>query len=284
MSARFNATFLAIALIVSISTFTTTAFADRPVDGTASTYVVRRGDSLSAIANRLDVTLDALLSANGLTIRSVIQPGDELIVPSSHLVSRPTANGASDPYVVRQGDTMIGIAKRARTDVRTLRTLNGFSATTVIHPGQTIRVPKPPASPPVAGPIAVPAPVAGLTAHERLTSFLQDQIGKPYKYFAAGPDSYDCSGLVVAAYRVIGMVLPHQSRALAAVGRPVDLTLGPIIAGDLILLTSSTDRTQIGHVGIALSATTWIQAIGTGQTVRVGPIPSANIVTIRRIL
>ncbi len=284
MNARFNAIVLAIALLVSISTGPTSALADRPLDDTASTYVVRRGDSLSAIARRLDVTLEALLSANGLTIRSVIQPGDELVVPTPHLTSRPTPNDASDAYVVKKGDTMIGIAKRAGTDVRSLRILNGFSATTVIHPGQTIRVPNPPAPAPAPGATAVPVPAAGLTTYERLTSFLRAQIGKPYKYFAAGPDSYDCSGLVVAAYRVIGVVLPHQSRALASVGRPVDLTLGPIKAGDLILLTSSTDRTQIGHVGVALSATTWIQAVGTGQSVRIGPIPTANIVTIRRVL
>ncbi len=38
-----------------------------------------------------------------------------------------------------------------------------------------------------------------------------DQIGDPYVWASAGPDSYDCSGLILDAYRQVGISLPHQA-------------------------------------------------------------------------
>jgi LysM repeat protein len=45
------------------------------------TYVVRAGDTLFSIARRHDITVNALLAANTLTPRSVIQPGRRLRLP-----------------------------------------------------------------------------------------------------------------------------------------------------------------------------------------------------------
>jgi membrane-bound lytic murein transglycosylase D len=49
--------------------------------GGGGTYRVRRGDTLGAIADRHGVGLSALLSANGLSRRSTIYPGQELVIP-----------------------------------------------------------------------------------------------------------------------------------------------------------------------------------------------------------
>lgn len=50
-------------------------------------------------------------------------------------------------------------------------------------------------------------------------------------------------------------------------------------------MVSSVDPTRIGHVGIALDADTWIQAVGTGILVRIRPIPSSDkISAVRRII
>jgi LysM repeat protein len=43
-------------------------------------YVVRKGDNLHAIARRLGVPLRSLLTPNGLTPKSTIQPGQRLLV------------------------------------------------------------------------------------------------------------------------------------------------------------------------------------------------------------
>jgi cell wall-associated NlpC family hydrolase len=80
------------------------------------------------------------------------------------------------------------------------------------------------------------------------------QIGKPYEYGAAGPDSYDCSGLTQYAYRSAGIELPHSSRSQSEMGTPVDrANLQP---GDLVFFYQ-----PVSHVGIY---------VGDGQMVDAG--------------
>ena len=39
------------------------------------------------------------------------------------------------------------------------------------------------------------------------------QVGKAYRFAAAGPDAYDCSGLTMWAWAQAGVSLPHYSKA-----------------------------------------------------------------------
>ncbi|HRE00099.1 MAG TPA: NlpC/P60 family protein, partial [Ilumatobacteraceae bacterium] len=115
-------------------------------------------------------------------------------------------------------------------------------------------------------------------------AFLQGELGKPYQFATAGPDAYDCSGLVVAAFRKAGISLPHQSLLQSTKGVAVDFENEPIQAGDLIFQVGS-GKTYISHVGIAISSTQWIQAAQTGDVVKVGPIPSdSRIAAVRRVI
>jgi peptidoglycan DL-endopeptidase CwlO len=61
---------------------------------------------------------------------------------------------------------------------------------------------------PVPCPTTYPGGAAGVAV-----KFACDQIGKPYVYAADGPDSYDCSGLTMAAWLRAGVSLPHNARA-----------------------------------------------------------------------
>jgi hypothetical protein len=45
----------------------------------------------------------------------------------------------------------------------------------------------------------------------RVVVFVVAQVGKPYVCGTAGPDMFDCSGLVVAAYRSVGLTFPRTS-------------------------------------------------------------------------
>lgn len=49
--------------------------------------------------------------------------------------------------------------------------------------------------------------------------FALDQIRKPYVWADAGPGGYDCSGLVMAAYRAAGISLPHNTVAMLDSGK-----------------------------------------------------------------
>ncbi len=80
------------------------------------------------------------------------------------------------------------------------------------------------------------------------------QVGKPYEYGAAGPDSYDCSGLTQYAYRAAGMELPRRSADQATVGTPV--ARADLQPGDLVFYYE-----PISHVGIY---------VGDGQIVHAG--------------
>jgi LysM repeat protein len=52
------------------------------VTGAASSYRVRPGDTASGIARKFGVSLTALLNANGMTVTTIIRPGDRLRIPS----------------------------------------------------------------------------------------------------------------------------------------------------------------------------------------------------------
>ncbi len=55
-------------------------------------------------------------------------------------------------------------------------------------------------------------------------SFLQSQLGKAYVMGATGPSAYDCSGLVQAAFRTIGVDLPRVSEDQSTSGTQVSLS------------------------------------------------------------
>jgi peptidoglycan DL-endopeptidase CwlO len=68
------------------------------------------------------------------------------------------------------------------------------------------------------------APVAAASGNiGALLSFLQAQIGKAYVMGASGPSAYDCSGLVQAAFRTIGIDLPRVSESQSTAGTQVSL-------------------------------------------------------------
>ncbi len=58
------------------------------VTGAASSYRVRPGDTASGIARQFGVSLTALLNANGMTVTTIIRPGDRLRIPSKTPVAR----------------------------------------------------------------------------------------------------------------------------------------------------------------------------------------------------
>ena len=108
-----------------------------------STYVVRSGDTLSHIAARKGVSLAALLKANRLSTRSVLQVGQRIRIPGAGAASahRPAAAAPSiTTYRVRSGDTLSSIATRTKTSLATVYSLNRLNARSVIHPGQVLKV------------------------------------------------------------------------------------------------------------------------------------------------
>lgn len=90
-------------------------------------HLVRRGETLTAIAARYGVSVSDLISWNDLTNPNLIKPGDRLIV-----------SPRQETYVVRRGDTLFGIAKRFGVDANRLAAWNGLDNPHRIYPGQVL--------------------------------------------------------------------------------------------------------------------------------------------------
>jgi peptidoglycan DL-endopeptidase CwlO len=91
------------------------------------------------------------------------------------------------------------------------------------------------------------------------------QRGKPYVWGAAGPDSYDCSGLVVWAFAQEGISLPHYTGSLWNSGMHV--SRADLQPGDLVFFFA-----DISHVGMYIGNGLMVDAPSTGQLVQVQPV------------
>jgi peptidoglycan DL-endopeptidase CwlO len=91
-----------------------------------------------------------------------------------------------------------------------------------------------------------------------------EKVGDPYSWGSAGPNAFDCSGLVVWAYAQIGISLPHFTGDLWNSG--VHVSRAQLEPGDLIFFFA-----DLGHVGIymgnnlMLDAPTWGIPVGVHQ-------------------
>ncbi|MFC4602182.1 C40 family peptidase [Rhodococcus kronopolitis] len=101
------------------------------------------------------------------------------------------------------------------------------------------------------------------------------QVGKPYAWGATGPDGYDCSGLMVWAYRQIGKTLPRSSQAQAAGGTPVPKS--ELQPGDLVLYYDDAS-----HVGMYIGNGNIVHASTYGVPVKVAPMDAYPFYGARR--
>jgi cell wall-associated NlpC family hydrolase len=105
--------------------------------------------------------------------------------------------------------------------------------------------------------------------------FAARSIGLPYRWGGNGPDAYDCSGLVVAAFASIGRSLPRTAQAQFDVSLA---RVGSEVPGDLVFFGSST--ADVSHVGIVLGDGLMIDAPHTGAFVRIEPHDWPDLVGI----
>jgi peptidoglycan DL-endopeptidase CwlO len=105
------------------------------------------------------------------------------------------------------------------------------------------------------------APVAGNSVGARALTLAKGKLGNPYVWGAAGPNAFDCSGLVVWAYKQVGISLPHSSAALSTTGTPV--SKAALQPGDLVFFYS-----PVSHVGIYAGNGRVLNATQSGEPVQ----------------
>jgi hypothetical protein len=102
--------------------------------------------------------------------------------------------------------------------------------------------------------------------------FAYSQLGHPYQWGATGQQGfYDCSGLMLQAYRAGGVQLPRTSREQWFFGARV-WNVADLQPGDLVFYAYNlADPSTIHHVGIYIGAGNMIDAPYTGAVVRITP-------------
>ena len=114
-----------------------------------STYRVRSGDTLSAIASRHGMSLAALEAANPqLRNPNLIFPGQALNLPDSFSPGRAkpapmdlSGQGHSARYTVRSGDTLSAIGSRFGVSYQAIAAANHLANPNLIYPGQVLTIP-----------------------------------------------------------------------------------------------------------------------------------------------
>jgi cell wall-associated NlpC family hydrolase len=99
----------------------------------------------------------------------------------------------------------------------------------------------------------------------RAVAAAKSKLGAPYVWGGAGPNTFDCSGLMMWAYRQVGISLPHFTGAQWNAGRHVSRS--QLVPGDLVFFYS-----DLHHVGMYVGGGNMIQAPHTGDVVRISPL------------
>ena len=265
---------LAAAGVTSLSTQPTPP----PVPPVYIVYTVQDGDTVGGLAARYGVSASSILWSN-LELESA-----DSLVPGQYL-RVPTSDGII--YDVRLGDTLGDIADRFGVDVQAIIDFSGnnLKSADSIAENQTIFIPNgimpvpavtptpapqpQPESPstPVPAPLPTPPAVSPSGIGARAVELARSRIGAPYVSGAAGPDGFDCSGLVFWVYSQLGLEVPRSTQQQLAWAAPVEPS--ELQPGDLVFFENTSSSSDgVSHVGIYVGGGGVVMAVNNGDIVR----------------
>jgi peptidoglycan DL-endopeptidase CwlO len=144
---------------------------------------------------------------------------------------------------------------------------------TLVEPLVASTTARPGAAGAATGTVPSPASATGLTSNQLITMLraAESRLGLPYVWGAAGPRSFDCSGLVQWSFAQAGVVMPRVAADQARTGPAIPLSQAQ--PGDLLFYhTDPTAPNYISHVAIYLGSGWMIQAPQPGENVQVVPL------------
>ena len=214
---------------------TTYATKAKPVTKQAK-YVIKRGDTLTAIARKHHTTIAKVRKANGLKKSETIKIGQVLKVPQNKKTIRytKTKKKASNKKLV---------ASLSHLDTISLET------------GKE----KKPAKFDFSD-IFVSKKDENTDKCQKITSLAKTKLGRKYVWGASGTkNTYDCSSFTKYVYKNIGVTIPRTSINQSKFGKYVKR--GELQKGDLIFFdTSKRRKGYVNHVGIYLGDNKFIHA------------------------
>ena len=106
-------------------------------------------------------------------------------------------------------------------------------------------------------------------------AFAEAQIGKPYQWGGTGPDSFDCSGLVMMSYESAGVDIPRTADEQWMWGPKIQP--GDEEPGDLVFFAGADGtQTDPGHVGLVIGKNEMVEAYATGFAIRISPFGTSK--------
>ncbi len=224
----------------------------------ATSALASRRQAVEAAQSQAQATLS---SVNGKIATLVAQAQ---AAAAARLRAQQEAAFAAQQAAARQAAAAAAAQQAAQAAAaRQATTQSGLEASPA--PARVTVSPAPtPAPAPAPAPSPAPQPPPTGTIQQIAVSVALQQVGKPYQWGAAGPDSFDCSGLVMYAYAAAGVSLPHYT--VAQWDDTTQIPLADAEPGDLIFFNG------LQHVGIYLGNGQMVDAPHTGAFVRVESI------------
>jgi hypothetical protein len=207
--------------------------------------------------------------------------GTRLNQPVIALAPTPSGDGywelAKDGGVFTFGKASfygsLGAAPPASGVLRMVSARDGHGYWLVSHDGDVV---------PFGSAVTASMPTTGLifdveTQGDVAVVWALGQLGKPYLWGGSGPDSFDCSGLVMRAWQAAGVQLPRT--AAQQYGASPLIPLAALRPGDLVYYaTNLADPSTIYHVSMFLGGTKVVSAPQTGEVVRVQNFAGSDLV------
>lgn len=98
-------------------------------------YILRKNENLLNVANKYNTSVKVLQDINNLYCLDDVREGMEIIVPTE-------SKDYFNYYVVEQGDSLYGIARKYNINPELLANINGLDDDDYIYPNQQILIPK----------------------------------------------------------------------------------------------------------------------------------------------
>ncbi|MGE4561212.1 MAG: LysM peptidoglycan-binding domain-containing protein, partial [Desulfobulbus sp.] len=249
----------------------------------SATHKVKKGDTLSEIAQKARISVAELKRLNNLSSNN-LKLGQVLVV--SKKTSAPTENTAAVKmqtltHKVKRGDTLYEIARKTKTSVAELKRLNKLSGNN-IKLGQVLVV--------GAKPVTVEKAVVAKTPSTEKSAIVRQLtrdvptevnasifektalsfLNTPYRFGGNGKNGIDCSAFVQKVFREFDLKLPRTAREQFTRGTKVSKR--ELQLGDLIFF--QTYAKFPSHVGIYLGDDKMIHASSRNRGVVVSSINS----------
>ena len=174
----------------------TVAPASRP-----TTYRVKSGDTVSQIAKRFGLSVTSIAKLNNLGPKSLIRVGQVLKLSGTKALETTV-----ESYRVKPGDTLLAIASRHGLTLNELTAINRISSSTLIYPGQVLRVAK-----------VLPASQPQLNAPDSYQVMAGDSLDSIAKKFSLSVTALrEYNGLSRASIIYVGQMLSLKPTAAAA--------------------------------------------------------------------